>query len=48
MDSNILAEKGGGLIRETKIPMQEPELKVQGGLICEVGRNCGILRYISL
>ena len=29
---------GGG---ETKLPMQELELKMQGG-----GRNCGILWYI--
>ena len=27
---------GGGLIRETKLPMQEHELKMQGGL-CEGG-----------
>ena len=32
---------GGGLICETKLPMQELELKMQGG-----GRNHGILRYI--
>ena len=37
---------GGGLIRETKVPMQELELKMQGGLMREGGgRNRGILRY---
>ena len=39
--------EGGGLIRETKVPMQELELKMQGGLMREGGRNRGILRYIS-
>ena len=28
---------GGGLIRETKLPMQELELKMQGGLMRERG-----------
>ena len=38
---------GGGLICETKLPMQELELKMQGGLMREGGgRNRGILRYI--
>ena len=32
-----------GLICETKLSMQELELKMQGG-----GRNCGILRYYGL
>ena len=32
--------QGGGLIRETKVPMQELELKMEGG-----GRNRGILQY---
>ena len=37
----------GGLIRETKLPMQELELKMQGGLCARGGgRNHGILRYI--
>ena len=37
---------GPGLIREIKLPMQELELKMQGGLIREGGggRNHGILR----
>ena len=39
--------QGGGLIRETKLPMQELELKMQGGLMREGGRNRGILRYCS-
>ena len=33
----------GGLTRETKLPMQELELKMQGGL-CARGGNHGILR----
>ena len=37
--------RGGGLIRETKLPMQELELKCRGGLMRERERNCGILRY---
>ena len=37
---------GGGLIRETKVPMQELELKMEGGLMREGGCNRGILRYI--
>ena len=39
---------GGGLIRRIKIPQQELEPKMQGGLIREGGRNCGILRYMSM
>ena len=36
--------QGGGLICETKLPMQELELKVQGGLCMRgQGHNCGIL-----
>ena len=38
--------QGGGLIRETKVPMQELELKMEGGLMREGGRNRGILRYM--
>ena len=30
-----------------KLPMQELELKMQGGLCARGGRNCGILRYLS-
>ena len=41
----FLSRGGGGLIRETKVPMQELELKMQGGLMREGGRNRGILRY---
>ena len=41
----ILQSGRGGLIRETKLPMQELELKMQGGLMREGGRNRGILRY---
>ena len=29
--------QGGGLIRETKLPMQELELKMQGGGLCARG-----------
>ena len=43
--SAFYSRGGGGLIRKTKLPMQELELKMQGGLMCEVGRNRGILRY---
>ena len=32
------------IICETKLPMQELELKVQGAY-ARGGRNCGILRY---
>ena len=40
---------GGGLIRETKLPMQELELEMQGGgLMREGGRNRGILRYMYI
>ena len=42
------SQGGGGLIRETKLPLQELELKMQGGLMREGGRNRGILRYTSL
>ena len=47
MDSKYLhfaVRGGGGLIHKTKLPMQELELKVQGGL-AQGGCNCGILRY---
>ena len=37
------SQGGGGLIRETKLPMQELELEMQGG-----GRNSGILRYMHV
>ena len=38
MDSILqFNREGGGLIRETKLPMQELELKMQGGLMCEGG-----------
>ena len=40
------SQGGGGLIRETKLPMQELELKMQGGLMREGGRNREILRYL--
>jgi hypothetical protein len=43
----LQSEMGGGLIRETKLPMQELEPKMQGRLICEGGRTCGILRYLK-
>ena len=40
---------GGGLIRGIKIPQQELEPKMQGGLIREGGgRNCGILRCMHV
>ena len=42
-----LGREGGGLIHKTKIPMQELEVKVQGGLYARGGEhNCGILRYM--
>ena len=31
MGSILQSGRGGGLIRETKVPMQELELKMQGG-----------------
>ena len=34
---SILQSGRGGLIRETKVPMQELELKMQGGLMREGG-----------
>ena len=43
------SQGGGGLIREIKVPMQELELKMQGGgLMREGGRNRGILRYYNI
>ena len=45
MVSILQSGKGGGLISETKLPMQKLELKMQGGLMREGGRNRGILRY---
>ena len=39
---------GGGFIHKTKLPMQELEPKLQGGLIREGGRICGILRYMYI
>ena len=41
MDSNILIEKEG-LIRKTKIPMQELEPKVEGGLCARGGIIAGL------
>ena len=41
MDSILQSGRGGGLIRETKLPMQELELKMQGGLIREGGVIAG-------
>ena len=44
---HFTVREGGGLIREIKLPMQELELKMQGGgLMREGGRNRGILRYL--
>ena len=41
------SQGGGGLICKTKLPMQELELKMQGGAYARGGgRNRGILRYI--
>ena len=47
MDSNIysIQSERGGLIRETKLPMQEL-VKECRGLCAREGRNCGILQYI--
>ena len=44
--STISQRRGGELIiiRETKLPMQELELKVQGAY-ARGGRNCGIFQY---
>ena len=43
----ILRSEEGGLTREIELPMQElNELKMQGGLMREGGRNCGILQYV--
>ena len=48
MDSNIyILQQGGGLIRETKLPMQKLQLKLQGGLCARGGCICGIVRYLS-
>ena len=33
----ILQSEGGGLIGKTKLPLQELELKIQGGLMHEGG-----------
>ena len=41
----FLDRAGGGLIRESEIPMQELWLKMGGGLIREGGRISGILWY---
>ena len=49
MDSNIyiLLSGRGGLICETKLLMQELELKMQGGgAYARGGGNYGILRYM--
>ena len=37
MGSILQSGRGGGLIRETKVPMQELELKMEGGLMREGG-----------
>ena len=44
---NLVSSIYGGLTSEIKIPLQELELKLGGGLTCEGGRNRGILRYMS-
>ena len=48
MDSKYLnfTVRDGGLICETKLPLQELELKMQGGVSVRWGggRNCGTLR----
>ena len=41
--SIVDSQRRGGLIGETKIPMQELEPKVQGGTY-----NCGILWYLHV
>ena len=41
MGSILQSGRGGGLIRETKVPMQELELKMQGGLMREGGVIAG-------
>ena len=38
----LQSERGGGLINETKLPMQELEPKLQGGLIREGGVFAGL------
>ena len=37
MDSILQSGKGGGLIRKTKLPMQELKLKMQGGAYAREG-----------
>ena len=46
----LQSERGGGLIHETKLPMQELEPKLQGGLIREGGVFAGFYgtRFSSL
>ena len=46
--ASFYSQGGGGLIRETKVPMQELELKMEGGVYARGGRNCGILRYYAV
>ena len=43
MDSKYLhcTVREGGLIRETKLPLQELELRMQGGLMCNGGVFAG-------
>ena len=41
-------EGRGLLLCETKLPVQELELKVQGGAYVRRGRNCGILWYNTI
>ena len=45
--SAFYSQRRWGLIRETKLPLRELELKIQGegGLYTRWGRNRGILRY---
>lgn len=41
------SQSGGGLMRETKIPMQELWLKMGGGLVCEGGILAGFYGIIK-
>ena len=41
MDSNIYILQSGGLIHKTKLPMQEPELNLQGETYARGGGGGG-------
>ena len=52
-----ILQSGGGLIRETQVPMQELELKMEGGLMCKGGviagfydnnRHCNVIYAVYI